>query len=132
MKIKRRKRVHAGVEASSLSDILFFLMLFFLMVSTLASQNALGLLLPESRTGKTMHQDILNVSINQNKEYYVEGKMISFQDYESILKQKSITSPTATIALRIDKSVSVEELVRAVDVINEYHLRCVIATAKKE
>ncbi len=132
MKIKRRKRVHAGVEASSLSDILFFLMLFFLMVSTLASQNALGLLLPESRTGKTMHQDILNVSINQNKEYYVEGKMITFQDYESILKQKSITSPTATIALRIDKSVSVEELVHAVDVINEYHLRCVIATAKKE
>lgn len=132
MKIKRRKRVHAGVEASSLSDILFFLMLFFLMVSTLASQNALGLLLPESRTGKTMHQDILNVSINQNKEYYVEGKMISFQDYESILKQKSITSPSSTIALRIDKSVSVEELVHAVDVINEYHLRCVIATAKKE
>jgi biopolymer transport protein ExbD len=132
MKIKRRKRMHAGVEASSLSDILFFLMLFFLMVSTLASQNALGLLLPESRTGKTMHQDILNVSINQNKEYYVEGKMISFQDYESILKQKSITSPSSTIALRIDKSVSVEELVHAVDVINEYHLRCVIATAKKE
>lgn len=132
MKIKRRKRVHAGVEASSLSDILFFLMLFFLMVSTLASQNALGLLLPESRTGKTMHQELVNISINQNKEYYAEGKSITFSGYEQILKEKSQASKNVTIALRLDKSVPVEELVRAVDVINEFHLHCVIATAKKE
>jgi len=132
MKIKRRKRLHAGVEASSLSDILFFLMLFFLMVSTLASQDALGLLLPESRTGKTMHQELVNISINQNKEYYAEGKAITFSDYEQILKGKSQTSKNVTVALRLDKSVPVEELVRAVDVINEYHLHCVIATAPKE
>lgn len=124
--------MHAGVEASSLSDILFFLMLFFLMVSTLASQNALGLLLPESRTGKTMHQELVNISINQNKEYYAEGKQITFGDYEQILKAKSQTSQNVTVALRLDKTVPVEELVRAVDVINEYHLHCVIATAKKE
>jgi len=132
MKIKRRKRMHAGVDASSLSDILFFLMLFFLMVSTLASQNALGLLLPESRTGKTMHQELINVSINKDKEYYAEGKLIAFSDYERILKEKSVTSKNVTVALRLDKSVPVEELVRAVDVINEYHLHCVIATAPKE
>ncbi len=132
MKIKRRKRGHAAMEASSLADILFFLMLFFLMVSTLASQNALGILLPESRTGKTMHQELLNVSINAKREYYIDGKQISFSQYEQILKQKSMTSTNITIALRIDQSVPVEELINAVDVINLYKLRSVIATAKKE
>lgn len=120
------------MEASSLADILFFLMLFFLMVSTLASQNALGILLPESRTGKTMHQELLNVSINAKREYFIDGKQITFSDYESILQQKSMTSKNITIALRIDQSVPVEELINAVDVINLYKLRSVIATAKKE
>ncbi len=132
MKIKRRKRGHAAMEASSLADILFFLMLFFLMVSTLASQNALGILLPESRTGKTMHQELLNVSINAQKQYFIDGKEITFSQYEEVLKEKSVTSKNITVALRIDESVPVAELINAVDVINLYKLHSVIATAKKE
>jgi biopolymer transport protein ExbD len=132
MQIRRRKRLHAGVEASSLSDILFFLMLFFLMVSTLASQNALGLLLPESRTGKTMHQEVVNVSITLNKKYYMEGKEINFDQFKPMLTEKSAKAKNVTVVLRIDKNVSVEELIKAVDVINELHLHTVIATLKKE
>jgi len=132
MKIRRRKRGHAAMEASSLADILFFLMLFFLMVSTLASQNALGILLPESRTGKTMHQELLNVSINAQRQYFIDDKEISFSQYEEVLKEKSVTSKNITIALRIDERVPVEELINAVDVINLYKLHTVIATAKKK
>ena len=120
------------MEASSLADILFFLMLFFLMVSTLASQNALGIKLPESRTGKTMHQELLSVTINAQREYFIDGKQVAFTDYEVTLKEKSITSPNITIALRIDKSVPIEELINAVDVINLYKLHSVISTAEKK
>ncbi len=132
MKIRRRKKGHAGMEASSLSDILFFLMLFFLMVSTLASQNAIGLLLPESRTGKSMHQELVNISINSQKQYFYENKPISFEEYEDLLRRKSQESgPGKTVALRVDKTVPVEELVHAVDVVNLYKLRSVIATTNK-
>lgn len=132
MKLRRRRRGHAAMEASSLADILFFLMLFFLMVSTLASQNALGIKLPESRTGKTMHQELLSVTINAQREYFIDGKQVAFTDYEATLKEKSITSPNITIALRIDKSVPIEELINAVDVINLYKLHSVISTAEKK
>ena len=120
------------MEASSLADILFFLMLFFLMVSTLASQNALGIKLPESRTGKTIHQELLNVTINAQREYFIDGKQVAFTDYEATLKGKSIISPNITVALRIDKSVPIEELINAVDVINLYKLHSVISTAEKK
>lgn len=132
MKIRRRKRGHGAMEASSLADILFFLMLFFLMVSTLASQNALGIKLPDSRTGKTMHQELLSVSINAQRQYFIDGKPVTFTDYEATLKQKSITSPNITVALRIDKTVPIEELINAVDVINLYKLHSVISTAEKK
>lgn len=132
MKIRRRKRGHGAMEASSLADILFFLMLFFLMVSTLASQNALGIKLPESRTGKTVHQELLSVTINAERQYLIDSKPVSFTDYEATLKEKSITSPNITIALRIDKSVPIEELINAVDVINLYKLHSVISTAEKK
>ncbi|WP_018341748.1 ExbD/TolR family protein [Cytophaga aurantiaca] len=132
MKIKRRKRGHGAMEASSLADILFFLMLFFLMVSTLASQNALGIKLPESRTGKSMHQELLSVSINAQRQYFINGKEATYADYEAALKEKSITSPNITIALRIDETVPVSELIKAVDVINVYKLHSVISTAEKK
>ena len=132
MKIRRRKRGHGAMEASSLADILFFLMLFFLMVSTLASQNALGIKLPDSRTGKTMHQELLSVSINAQRQYFIDGKPVAFTDYEATLKQKSITSTNITVALRIDKTVPIEELINAVDVINLYKLHSVISTAEKK
>ena len=132
MKLRRRRRGHAAMEASSLADILFFLMLFFLMVSTLASQNALGIKLPESRTGKTIHQELLNVTINAQREYFIDGKQVAFTDYEATLKGKSIISPNITVALRIDKSVPIEELINAVDVINLYKLHSVISTAEKK
>lgn len=120
------------MEASSLADILFFLMLFFLMVSTLASQNALGIKLPESRTGKSMHQELLSVSINAQRQYFINGKEATYADYEAALKEKSITSPNITIALRIDETVPVSELIKAVDVINVYKLHSVISTAEKK
>lgn len=120
------------MEASSLADILFFLMLFFLMVSTLASQNALGIKLPESRTGKSMHQELLSVSINAQRQYFIDAKPITFAEYEAILKEKSITSPNVTVALRIDQTVAIEELIKAVDVINLYKLHSVISTAEKK
>jgi biopolymer transport protein ExbD len=72
MNFGRRKRVHSAVEASSLSDILFFLLLFFLIISTLASPNAIKLLLPKASSGQAISTHVINVSINANLEYYVD------------------------------------------------------------
>ncbi|MBC7451058.1 MAG: biopolymer transporter ExbD, partial [Cytophagales bacterium] len=96
MKIKRRKRMHMGVEASSLADILFFLMLFFLMVSTLASNNALGLLLPESRTGKVVPKEVINISIDDKLQYYVDSRKVTFEEYESSLAARSTNTKDIT------------------------------------
>lgn len=134
MNLGRRKRVHSAVEASSLSDILFFLLLFFLIISTLASPNAIKLLLPKASTGQTIPKHLINVAINAQMDYYVEKKKVSFEEITGELakvSQKVIAqAETPTVLLRVDKSISVEEFIKVVDLVNKLKIPMVVATDK--
>jgi biopolymer transport protein ExbD len=130
MNFGRRKRVHSAVEASSLSDILFFLLLFFLIISTLASPNAIKLLLPKASSGQAISTHVINVSINANLEYYVDKKRVSMAELGSQISDESRKHEKPTVVLRVDKSIQVEELVKVVDVVNKLKIPLVIATDK--
>ena len=89
MKLTRRKRHGSVVEASALSDILFFLLLFFLMMSTLASPSAIKLLLPKAKTGQNISKNIIGLGIDENLVYYIEDKPVSVENLKSLLEKES-------------------------------------------
>lgn len=131
MNFRRRKNSHASVETGALSDILFFLMLFFLIVSTLASPTAIKLLLPKSETGQTVPKQLINVSVNAAGELFVETAPTNIQNLQTTLAAKSAGAENPTVVLRVDKSLSVEKLVEVVDIVNKAKIPLVIATDKK-
>lgn len=130
MNFGRRKRVHSAVEASSLSDILFFLLLFFLIISTLASPNAIKLLLPKASSGQAISTHVINVSINANLEYYVDKRRVALAELSNQISDESRKHEKPTVVLRVDKSIQVEELVKVVDLVNKLKIPLVIATDK--
>ena len=130
MRLTRRKRHGSVVEASALSDILFFLLLFFLMMSTLASPSAIKLLLPKAKTGQNISKNIIGLGIDENLVYYIEDKPVSVENLKSLLEKESLKAEQPTIVVRAHKSIPVEELIKVIDIVNQLKLPMVIATEK--
>ncbi|MBK9212918.1 MAG: biopolymer transporter ExbD [Saprospiraceae bacterium] len=130
MKLTRRKRHGSVVEASALSDILFFLLLFFLMMSTLASPSAIKLLLPKAKTGQNISKNIIGLGIDENLVYYIEDKPVSVENLKALLEKESKKAELPTIVVRAHKSIPVEELIKVIDIVNQLKLPMVIATEK--
>jgi len=130
MNFRKTKKRHATVEAGSLSDILFFLLLFFLIISTLASPTAIKLLLPNAKHTQNIPKNLVNVSVNSQLEYFIEKNQLSFSDLNAALETFARNTVKPTIVLRIDRTVQVNELIKVVDIINKNQLPMVVATAK--
>ncbi|MGV3539114.1 MAG: ExbD/TolR family protein, partial [Rufibacter sp.] len=119
MNFRKTKRHGAVVEAASLSDILFFLMLFFLIISTLASPTAIKLLLPQAKNTQSIPKQILNVSVNANLGYFLEKRPVTFEGLQESLERLAAAGNRPTVVLRVDRTIQVNELVRVVDIINQ-------------
>lgn len=125
-----RKRGHAAVEAASLSDILFFLMLFFLIISTLASPNAIKLLLPKATTGQTVSQQKINVSVTAELRYFIEKQAVPYEGLEVALQEVSRQVENPVVVLRVERTVQMNDFMQVVDVVNRLRLPMVVAAQK--
>lgn len=132
MKLKRRNRNHASVDASSLSDILFFLMLFFLMISTMASPSAIKMLLPTSKSQKNIPKQTINLYITADHHYFIENQKVSFESIKTTLAFKTASMDETTVIIRADKTISIAILITVLDIINDLKLQSVIATSKMQ
>ncbi len=134
MALKRRSKIDASFSMSSMTDIVFLLLVFFMVTSTLISPNALKLVLPESNN-QTASKPIVTISINKDLSYYIntgsEPKKISFQDIEATLN-KSITDTEAVISLHADKSVAIEEVVKIMNIAKRNDYKLILATASEK
>ena len=130
MNFRKHKYVHAEVQAGSLSDILFFLMLFFLIISTLASPNAIKLLLPKAQTGKSIPNQVINISISADLKYYIDKNEITLDQLEGALASAAAKLQNPSVVLRMDKSISVNDMIQVVDVLNRAKMPVVIAVSK--
>lgn len=130
MQLRRRAKHHAAVEAGALSDILFFLMLFFLIMSTLASPTAIKLLLPKATTGHTVPKHLVNLSVTADGKVFIEKAEYSLADLKQALVAQKATHENATVVLRCDKSQTVDRLIQVVDIVNQAQIPLVIATEK--
>jgi biopolymer transport protein ExbD len=132
MNIKRNKHFKPEVSTSSLNDIMFFLLLFFLIVSTLANPNVIKLLLPASNAAQNINKQQITISVTEDKEYFIDQTRVTLRDIESILKAKIAGVEEPTVVLRFANSLSVQDLVDVLEVGTRLKVKMVLATTKKE
>lgn len=130
MNFRRKKYVHAEVQAGALSDILFFLMLFFLIISTLASPNAIKLLLPNATSGRDNPSTPVSVSITADLRYYIENEEVNLPSFENTLSLKIRGKDKPSVVLRMDKSIEVNEMMKIMDILHRMKVPVVIAVDK--
>lgn len=118
MAIKTRNKIGVSFNSSSMSDLVFLLLIFFMLTSTLVAPNAIKLLLPSS-SSKTMAKQTVTVYINDLFQYYVDETPVTDEDLSSSINAKIDGQADATIVLRSDKSVPVQYVVNVIDAVNE-------------
>ena len=129
MNLRRRNRNVGEVYTASLNDIMFFLLLFFLITSTLATPNVLKLLLPASKTSNQSIKHPLIISVTSDLQYAVNNTPVTQDQLEATIVAaiKDQTDPTAL--LKVDKTIQVQNLVDLLDIGNRLKIKMVLATA---
>jgi biopolymer transport protein ExbD len=128
---KRQKGVSAEVHTSAMNDIMFFLLLFFLIASTLTNPNIIKLLLPKSKSGKALSKKTVNVTISKDLAYTVNNKAIALADIPNALAGYKQQSPELTIILHVDREVAIQDVVDIMDIANKLNVKLVLATVAK-
>ena len=129
MPIKRNKRFHAEVATSSLSDIMFFLLLFFLIISTLANPNVIKMTLPKSKTNEKTNKQLITISVTEEKRFFVDKEEVAFDNLEATLLSKMSPSKDLTVVVRIPFNMQVQDLVNVLQIGVKNKLKFLIATS---
>jgi len=130
MRLRRNKRFHTEVATSAMSDIMFFLLLFFLIISTLANPNVIKLALPKSEANDTTNKQHVSLSVTQDKRYFIDKKEVQFSDIEEKLRTE-VDPKLQTVVIRIPYNLQVQDLVDLLQIGVRLNVKFVIATDKK-
>jgi biopolymer transport protein ExbD len=130
MNIRRNKHFKPEVSTSSLNDIMFFLLLFFLIVSTLANPNVIKVLLPNSKSAQNLNKQQINLTVTADKKYFVNQKEVSLSQLSSELEDKTKGIENPTVILRFARDLSVQDLVDVLEIGVRLNLKMVMATQK--
>ncbi len=128
MAIKRNKRFHVEVATSALSDIMFFLLLFFLIISTLANPNVIKMALPKAKTNEQTTKQHLTLSVTAEKKFFLDKDEVAFNDLEKVLLEKMATETDKTVIVRIPFDMQVQSLIDVLQIGVKNNLKFVIAT----
>jgi biopolymer transport protein ExbD len=128
--LRKKKDFTAEVFTSSMNDIMFFLMLFFIIISTLLNPSMIRVSLPNSRNSQTLQKKEINLTMTKEKVYYVNNMQVPFDALEAQLKKELTHSPDAFIMLRFDNSLPIQDLVNVLSLGNRLNSKMIIATAK--
>jgi biopolymer transport protein ExbD len=128
MNLKRKNRVVAEVMTSSMNDIMFFLMLFFLIMSTLLNPNVIKLTLPKAQHNQVIHRKEISLSVTKDLQYFIDNKAVAYDDLENQLVAKINLSDDATVILRCDNTLTVQDLVDVLQIGNKLKVKMILAT----
>lgn len=113
-----------------MSDIMFFLFLFFLIISTLANPNVIKLTLPKADSNETTNKDHLSLSVTDDKRYFLNKDQVDFANLESELAARTANTDDKVVVIRIPADLQVQDLVDLMQMGVRLKLNFVIATAK--
>lgn len=135
MKIERRKTRAVEVYTASLNDIMFFLLLFFLIISTMVTPAAIRVLLPNSKTSdQVVTRKNINMVVTSDLRYYINDKEIQKQDIESVLGTelaKKGENEEVNVLLQADRNLSLQDVIDVIDIGNKLHVKMVLFTQKQ-
>jgi len=127
MGLRSRNKVSANFNMSSMTDIVFLLLIFFMLTSTLVSPNALKLLLPSSKA-KTLEKQTISISITKDIDFYINENKITAASIEQELKLLINNETEPAIILHTDKTVAIEHVVKIMDIAYRNKYKIVLAT----
>jgi biopolymer transport protein ExbD len=134
MKIKSNQTAKPTFELSSMTDLVFLLLIFFMLVATMIvpNVNALKLVLPNSNTAGKVKDLTISVAINEKQEYFIDGKQVGIDALKPTLIAALANKPNPTIILHTDYSVPISDVVSVMDVANQMKVKLVLATSPEK
>jgi len=131
MKIKRRHQFAAEVATSSLNDIMFFLLLFFLIISTVANPNIIKVLLPRASETQSLNKKTIVLTVTKNKDFFINNRSVSSGKLEEELIKAAQGLEQPTIVLYIPRDLEIQDLVDVLKIGVKNKIKVVLATEKK-
>jgi biopolymer transport protein ExbD len=128
MNLRRRQKAASEVYSHSLNDIMFFLLLFFLITSTMATPSVLKLLLPNSKTGIQSVKHPVVIAVTADMQFVVDQNIIPREGVEAAVAAAVAGQVDPTALLKVDKSVPWQEVVFLLDIGNKNKIKMVAAT----
>ncbi|MGN8070770.1 biopolymer transporter ExbD [Mucilaginibacter sp. SG564] len=128
---KRHRGASAEVHTSAMNDIMFFLLLFFLIASTVTNPNVIKLVLPKSSSGQSVSKKTITVSVTKDLKYYVDKKEVPVDALQTTLAGYKTVATELTIVLYVDKTVAIQDVVQVMDIAQKLNIKLVLATEPK-
>ncbi len=126
MNLRGRNKVDPTFNMSSMTDIVFLLLIFFMLTSTLVTVSAIDVLLPKAG-GKTENNTSVSVSITSNSEFYVDKTKVLASNLEQEIVQRVGAEKKKTVVIRGDKNVPYQQVMKVIDIANKNKLKMILA-----
>jgi len=130
MAITNKNKVGINFSSAGMSDIVFLLLLFFMLTSTLVHPTALKLLLPKGTT-QSSARPLTTVSITKDLQYFIEDQPIDIEYLEAALQSRVQDSPEIYISVHADRSVPIEYVVNVMNIAAKNQYKLILATTPK-
>ncbi|MDR3137792.1 MAG: biopolymer transporter ExbD [Tannerellaceae bacterium] len=136
MALKRKTKVTDAFSMASMTDIIFLLLIFFMITSTMVVPNAIKVTLPQSKQ-KNAAKPLTRITIDKELNYYVafgnqREHTVEFEQITPFLQETYAQEPDMYVALYADESVPYREIVKVLNIANENQFRMVLATRSKK
>lgn len=131
MNLQTKKHQSAEVFTAAMNDIMFFLMLFFIIVSTLLNPNVIKLNLPSAKNNQSIHKKEILLSVNKDLQYFVNNKQVPFDNLEAALSSETAKDKESFVVLRCDNTLSIQQLVNVLEIGNRLNVKMILATRKE-
>lgn len=130
MNIRGRNKVSPEFNMSSMTDIVFLLLIFFMLTSTMVTTNALDLVLPKAK-GKTDNNKSISISIDKNLKFYIDKTEVGESEIESKILGMLASDNSKSVVLRVEEGVPIEKAVYVMDIANRNQIKIVLAVRPK-
>ena len=131
MNIRSKNHFQAEVSTSSLNDIMFFLLLFFLIISTVTNPNVIKVLLPQSKATQQFNKQPVILTVTESKQYYINKRPVPSSELEQELKKACEGLPEPTVVIHMPYNLEVQDLVDVMQIGASQKIKMVLATKKQ-